>query len=108
MANIKAGVYRPIPKRLRIREKEPAKMVKVLSLNLQFVARLLARYIKEAYASDGLKAIDGLMPQIIALDKVCNTYLKVIQKGRSMERIKQAQEPTLGDLILSKEGTDDR
>lgn len=106
MVNIKAGVYRPIPKRLRIREKPPAKMVKILGVNLQFVARLLTRYIKEAYASEGLRSIDNVMPQIIALDKVCNTYLKVISKGRSMEKIKEAQRPSLGELILD-EGNDD-
>jgi len=104
MANIKSGVYKKDnSKRLKIRPKTDKNMLNFLRLRLQMTANLLSKYIRDEYQKGGLKAIEGLMPAIQSLDKVSNTYLKIVRASKSIGLVKESKEPTLADLILSED-----
>ena len=80
-------------------------MVAGLSLSLQYTANLLVKYIKSEYSSKGLKGIESVMPQILALDKVSNSYLKLARASRSFSAMKDdLAKPLLSELVIGSEG----
>lgn len=96
------------PKRLRARPKTDKNMLNFLRLRLQYTANLLSKFIREEYQREGLKAISGLLPSILALDKISNSYMKVMRAHKTTATAKEEKAHSWADLLLEQgeEGKD--